>query len=31
VDQPESGGTHGGMTALDLDGMTAFVASTRIP
>jgi isoleucyl-tRNA synthetase len=31
VDQPESGGTHGGMAALDLDGMTAFVAITRIP
>ncbi len=31
VDQPESGGTHDGMTALDLDGMTAFVAITRIP
>jgi isoleucyl-tRNA synthetase len=31
VDQPESGATHDGMTALDLDGMTAFVAITRIP
>ncbi|HEY2163417.1 MAG TPA: isoleucine--tRNA ligase [Gemmatimonadaceae bacterium] len=31
VDQPESGGTRDGMSALDLDGMTAFVAITRIP
>ncbi len=31
VDQPESGGTNDAMTALDLDGMTAFVAITRIP
>jgi isoleucyl-tRNA synthetase len=31
VDQPESGGSSDAMTALDLDGMTAFVAITRIP
>ncbi len=31
VDQPESGASSDAMTALDLDGMTAFVAITRIP
>ena len=31
VDSPDSGGTDAGMTPVDLDGMTAFVAITRIP
>ena len=31
VDQPESGASNDAMTTLDLDGMTAFVAITRIP
>jgi len=31
VDHPETGGSPDGMTPVDLDGMTAFVAITRIP